>query len=48
VLEVCPSLRFASNAEGIRKTFEGSSPETIGHMVAAGMGATWCPPGGAA
>src|SRR3989344_769665 len=30
VLEVCPEFaRFASNAEGIRKSFEGSSLETI-------------------
>ena len=41
VLEVCPEFaRFASNAEGIRKSFEGSSLETIKHMVAAGMGVT--------
>jgi LysR family hydrogen peroxide-inducible transcriptional activator len=44
VLEVCPEFaRFASNAEGIRKTFEGSSLETIKHMVAAGMGVTLVP-----
>ncbi|GAB4398677.1 MAG: hydrogen peroxide-inducible genes activator [Rhodoferax sp.] len=44
VLEVCPeSARFASNAEGIRKSFEGSSLETIKHMVAAGMGVTLVP-----
>ena len=37
VLEVCPEFaRFASNAEGIRKTFEGSSLETIKHMVEIG------------
>ena len=37
VLEVCPELsRFSSNAEGIQKTFEGSSLETIRHMVASG------------
>jgi len=36
VLEVCPELsRFSSQAEGIQKTFEGSSLETIRHMVAA-------------
>jgi LysR family hydrogen peroxide-inducible transcriptional activator len=41
VLEVCPEFaRFASDAEGIRKSFEGSSLETIKHMVAAGMGVT--------
>jgi LysR family transcriptional regulator, hydrogen peroxide-inducible genes activator len=39
VLEVCPEFaRFSSNAEGIQKSFEGSSLETIKHMVAAGMG----------
>jgi LysR family hydrogen peroxide-inducible transcriptional activator len=45
VLEVCPEFaRFSSsNAEGIRKTFEGSSLETIKHMVAAGMGMTLVP-----
>ena len=44
VLEVCPEFaRYASNAEGIRKTFEGSSLETIKHMVAAGMGVTLVP-----
>jgi LysR family transcriptional regulator, hydrogen peroxide-inducible genes activator len=44
VLEVCPEFaRFASDAEGIRKSFEGSSLETIKHMVAAGMGVTVVP-----
>ena len=44
VLEVCPEFaRYASQAEGIRKTFEGSSLETIKHMVAAGMGVTLVP-----
>ncbi|MEY2861473.1 MAG: hypothetical protein RL392_1931 [Pseudomonadota bacterium] len=44
VLEVCPEFaRFSSNAEGIRKSFEGSSLETIKHMVAAGMGITLVP-----
>ena len=44
VLEVCPEFaRFSSNAEGIRKSFEGSSLETIQHMVAAGMGVTLVP-----
>src|SRR5918998_969347 len=41
VLEVCPEFaRFSSDAEGIRKSFEGSSLETIKHMVASGMGVT--------
>ncbi|MDF1484977.1 LysR substrate-binding domain-containing protein [Ramlibacter sp. H39-3-26] len=44
VLDVCPEFaRFSSNAEGIRKSFEGSSLETIKHMVAAGMGVTVVP-----
>src|SRR5580765_4187967 len=44
VLEVCPEYaRFSSDAEGIRKSFEGSSLETIKHMVAAGMGVTLVP-----
>lgn len=52
VLEVCPEFaRFSSdnvgnnmgNHVGIRKSFEGSSLETIKHMVAAGMGVTLVP-----
>jgi LysR family hydrogen peroxide-inducible transcriptional activator len=44
VLEVCPEYaRFASDAEGMRKTFEGSSLETIKYMVASGMGLTVVP-----
>ena len=44
VMEVCPEFsRFSSNTEGIRKSFEGSSLETIKHMVAAGMGITLVP-----
>ena len=44
VLEVCPEFaRVASQNEGIRKSFEGSSLETIKHMVAAGMGVTLVP-----
>ena len=44
VLEVCPEFaRFSNDAEGIRKSFEGSSLETIKHMVAAGMGVTLVP-----
>lgn len=44
VLEVCPEFaRFATDAEGIRKSFEGSSLETIKHMVASGMGVTVVP-----
>ena len=44
VLEVCPEYaRFASGAEGLRKSFEGSSLETIKYMVASGMGVTVVP-----
>jgi LysR family hydrogen peroxide-inducible transcriptional activator len=44
VLEVCPEFaRFSNDAEGIRKSFEGSSLETIKHMVASGMGITVVP-----
>ena len=48
VLEVCPEYaRFAGPAdgarEGIRKSFEGSSLETIKYMVASGMGVTVVP-----
>ena len=44
VLQVCPEFaRYASHTEGIRKAFEGSSLETIKHMVAAGMGVTLVP-----
>jgi LysR family hydrogen peroxide-inducible transcriptional activator len=53
VLEVCPEFaRMNSDtftrediqsAGGIRKSFEGSSLETIKHMVAAGMGVTLVP-----
>ena len=44
VLEVCPEhSRFSSATGGIQKTFEGSSLETIRHMVAAGLGITVLP-----
>ena len=44
VLEVCPEYaRFAADATGMRKSFEGSSLETIKHMVASGMGVTVVP-----
>ncbi len=48
VLEVCPEYaRFSSavedGREGIRKSFEGSSLETIKYMVASGMGVTVVP-----
>ena len=45
VLEVCPEYAAfsSSDAEGIRKTFEGSSLETIKYMVASGMGVTVVP-----
>jgi len=45
VLEVCPEYaQFSSAAaDGMRKTFEGSSLETIKYMVASGMGVTVVP-----
>lgn len=44
VLEVCPELsRFSQTSAGIQKTFEGSSLETIRHMVASGIGITVLP-----
>lgn len=44
VLEVCPELsRYSASSEGIQRTFEGSSLETIRHMVAAGIGITVLP-----
>ena len=45
VLEVCPEYaQFTSGAtDGMRKTFEGSSLETIKYMVASGMGVTVVP-----
>ena len=44
VLEVCPELsRFSTSAEGMQKTFEGSSLDTIRHMVASGLGVTVLP-----
>ncbi len=48
VLEVCPEYaRFANPGSGlgsgIRKSFEGSSLETIKYMVASGMGVTVVP-----
>lgn len=44
VLEVCPELaRYSQASGGIQKTFEGSSLETIRHMVASGIGVTVLP-----
>lgn len=44
VLGVCPELaRFSQASEGIQRTFEGSSLETIRHMVASGIGITLLP-----
>ncbi len=47
VLGVCPEMsRFQpnlGNADGIQRTFEGSSLETIRHMVASGLGVTVLP-----
>ena len=42
--EACPDFgRTSSDAKGIRKSFDGSSLETIEHMVAWGMGVTVAP-----
>lgn len=44
VLEVCPEMaRFASPGHGMQRTFEGSSLETIRHMVSSGIGITVLP-----
>ncbi len=44
VLEVCPEMsRFSNAGGGIARTFEGSSLETIRHMVASGIGITVLP-----
>ncbi|UVW29481.1 hydrogen peroxide-inducible genes activator [Massilia sp. H6] len=46
VLEVCPEMaRYSSPAmdHGMQRTFEGSSLETIRHMVASGIGLTVLP-----
>ncbi|HRK56944.1 MAG TPA: LysR substrate-binding domain-containing protein [Burkholderiaceae bacterium] len=44
VLEVCPEFaQPLPTAEGIQKTFEGSSLETIRQMVASGLGLTVLP-----
>ncbi|MDO8177510.1 MAG: LysR substrate-binding domain-containing protein [Undibacterium sp.] len=44
VLEVCPEMaRFSTASDGIARTFEGSSLETIRHMVASGIGITVLP-----
>ena len=40
VLEVCPHCR---NVSGLQRTLEGSSLETIRHMVATGLGVTVLP-----
>ena len=43
VLEVCPELNRQAGADGLQKTFEGSSLETIRQMVASGVGVTVLP-----
>ena len=44
VLEVCPEMaRYSSPGNGMQRTFEGSSLETIRHMVASGIGLTVLP-----
>jgi len=44
VLAVCPEMaQFSDGAQGMQRSFEGSSLETIRHMVAAGLGITVVP-----
>ena len=44
VLAVCPEFaRLSGSSSGMQKSFEGSSLETMKHMVAAGMGITLVP-----
>jgi len=44
VLEVCPEMaRYSTPGNGMQRTFEGSSLETIRHMVASGIGLTVLP-----
>ena len=44
VLEICSEFaRYSASSEGIQRSFEGSSLETIRHMVAAGIGVTIMP-----
>jgi LysR family hydrogen peroxide-inducible transcriptional activator len=44
VLEVCPEMaRFSAGGNGMQRAFEGSSLETIRHMVASGIGLTVLP-----
>ena len=44
VLEVCPEMaRYSAPGNGMQRTFEGSSLETIRHMVASGIGLTVLP-----
>jgi len=43
VLQVCPELNRHSTGEGLQRTFEGSSLETIRQMVASGLGITVIP-----
>ncbi len=43
VLQVCPELNRHSSGEGLQRTFEGSSLETIRQMVASGVGITVLP-----
>lgn len=44
VLEFCPEMsRFSTACDGIARSFEGSSLETIRHTVASGIGITVLP-----
>jgi LysR family transcriptional regulator, hydrogen peroxide-inducible genes activator len=43
VLEICPALNRTTSSQGLQKSVEGSSLETIRLMVASGMGITVLP-----
>lgn len=43
VMKVCPALNRTVDSGGMQKTLEGSSLETIRHMVASGAGVTVLP-----
>jgi LysR family hydrogen peroxide-inducible transcriptional activator len=43
VLQVCPEISRGAAGDGVQRTFEGGSLETIRHMVASGVGITVMP-----
>jgi LysR family hydrogen peroxide-inducible transcriptional activator len=43
VLQVCPEISRVAAGDGVQRTFEGGSLETIRHMVASGVGITVMP-----